>query len=95
MPIEEAIKIIKDGANTHFDARVTNMFLSLPCDKIIDVTLSDGDVILDVESRKILEQHDLFELETIINKEEKTPEEIKLINTFNDFYIRKPRKAED
>jgi hypothetical protein len=48
-----------------------------------------------VESRKILEQHDLFELETIINKEEKTPEEIKLINTFNDFYIRKPRKAED
>ena len=31
----------------------------------------------------------------IINKEEKTPEEIKLINTFNDFYIRKPRKAED
>ncbi len=49
MPIEEAIKIIKDGANTHFDARVTDMFLSLPCDKIIDVTLSDGDVILDVE----------------------------------------------
>lgn len=54
MPIEEAVKIIREGANSHFDAKISDMFLTVSCDKIIDVILSDGNIILDINSRKFL-----------------------------------------
>lgn len=94
MPIEEAVKIIREGANSHFDAKISDMFLTVSCDKIIDVILSDGNIILDINSRKILEQHNLFDLEIMINKDIRTEEEQTFIDTFNGFYISKSRKAE-
>ena len=87
MPIQDAVQIIKDGAGSHFDGRITDLFLTIPCDKIIDVILSDSNTVLDLTSRKILEQHDLFELQSLIEKEEKTEEDKLFINTFNKFYI--------
>ena len=88
MPIQEAVKIIKDGAGSHFDGRITDLFLTIPCDKIIDVILSDSNLILDVTSRKILEQHDLFELQSFIDKEEQNEDEKRIIETFNKFYLK-------
>ncbi len=87
MPIEEAVKIIREGAGTHFDARIVDLFLTIPCDKIIDVILADSEVVLDAFSRKILEQHNLFELEKMINNTERTEDEEIYIKTFNSYYI--------
>ncbi|MCR5262188.1 MAG: GAF domain-containing protein [Candidatus Gastranaerophilales bacterium] len=87
MPIQDAIKIIREGADNHFDRRIVDLFLSVTCDKIIDVILSDSDVVLDLYSRKILEQHNLFELEKLINSPEQSDEDKKYIDTFNTFYI--------
>lgn len=87
MPIQDAIKIIREGANDHFDSRIVDLFLSVSCDKIIDVILSDSTVVLDINSRKILEQHNLFDLEKMINKEDKTDDELLFIKTFNTYYI--------
>ena len=87
MPIEEAVKIIREGAGTHFDARIVDLFLTIPCDKIIDVILADSEVVLDAFSRKILEQHNLFELEKMINNTERTEDEELYIKTFNSYYI--------
>ncbi len=92
MPIQDAIKIIREGAGTHFDERITDLFLSITCDRIIDIILSDSDCALDVNSRKILEQHQLFELEIMINKEVKTAEEQEFIDLFNHYYIHKSVK---
>lgn len=87
MPIQEAIKIIREGADTHFDRRITDLFLSVSCDKIIDVILSDSEAVLDLSSRKILEQHDLFDLEKMINNENQTDDEKHYIEVFNTYYI--------
>lgn len=87
MPIQDAIKIIREGADNHFDSRVVDLFLSVSCDKIIDVILSDSNVVLDITSRQILEQHNMFELEMMINKENKNETENLFIETFNRFYI--------
>lgn len=92
MPIQDAIKIIREGAGTHFDERITDLFLSITCDRIIDIILSDSDCALDANSRKILEQHQLFELEIMINKEIKTSEEQEFIDLFNHYYIHKSVK---
>ncbi|MBQ2644663.1 hypothetical protein IJG14_03715, partial [bacterium] len=87
MPIQDAIKIIREGAGNHFDNRIVDLFLSVNCDKIIDVILSDSNVILDAYSRKILEQHNLYQLESMINKENYNSEEKLFIDLFNNFYI--------
>ena len=87
MNIQDAVKIIREGAGTHFDERITDLFLSITCDRIIDIILSDSDCALDANSRKILESHQLFEIEVMINKEVKTPEEQEFIDLFNHYYI--------
>ncbi len=95
MPIQDAVKIIREGAGTHFDERITELFLSIPCDRIIDIILSDCDTALDVNSRKILEQHQLFDIEVMINKESKTSDEQEFIDLFNHYYIHQSIKDKD
>ena len=95
MPVQEAVKIIREGADTHFDKKITDVFLSISADKIIDVILFENDIILDINSRKILEKHSLSDMETISNKEQKTEEEQETIDTFNRYYIEMTKKAEN
>lgn len=95
MPINEAVKIIREGADTHFDRKITDVFLSVSADKITDVILFENDIILDVNSRKILEKYHLADMETISNKEQKTEAEKEAVDTFNRYYIELAKKAED
>jgi len=95
MPIQDAVQIIKDGADTHFDKRITDVFLSVSSDKIIDVILFDSNSILDLNSRKILEKYNLSDLESISLKDQKSDLENEVINTFNKFYIQQIQGTED
>lgn len=95
MPIQEAVKIIQDGAGTHFDEKITYEFLSLSVDKIIDVILSDCHSILDIASRQKLENYNLYQLSEIINKEDKSEQELQIIDIFNDYYLNQKRKEEN
>ena len=95
MPIQDAVQIIKDGADTHFDKRITDVFLSVSSDKIIDVILFDSNSILDLNSRKILEKYNLSDLESISLKDQKSDLENEVINTFNKFYIQQTQGTED
>lgn len=94
MPIQDAVNIIKEGAGTHFDKKITDVFLAIQADKIIDVILFENDAILDINSRKILEKYTLADMETISNKEQKSQEEQEVINTFNKYYIEMTKKVE-
>lgn len=87
MPIAQAVKIIQDGANNHFDAKITDAFLSLSCDKIIDVILFNNTIVLSANDRKILEEKNLFELMNIFDKPEKSDSELKILNLFNAYYL--------
>lgn len=95
MPIQDAVKIIQEGAGTHFDKKITDVFLSIQADKIIDVILFDNDNILDIKSRQILEKYTLSDLEAINNKEEKSLSEQEAADTFNKFYIQQSQRTED
>ena len=87
MPIHDAVKIIREGAGSHFDKKITDVFLSVSVDKIIDVIIYDSNTILDIKSRKILEKYTLSDLENINNKEQKTINEQEVAETFNRYYM--------
>ena len=87
MPINQAIGIILDGAGNHFDGKITDTFLSLGCDKIIDVILFNSSTVLGAKDRQILESKNLIQLKEIIEKDEKTEEEKSLIDLFNSYYL--------
>ena len=95
MPVQDAVKIIKDGAGNHFDKKITDIFLSIPADKIIDVILFENDAVLDIKSRQILEKYTLSDLEIINGKMQKSPEEQEAADTFNKFYIQTSKGTED
>ncbi|MGN0014116.1 MAG: HD domain-containing phosphohydrolase [Candidatus Gastranaerophilaceae bacterium] len=95
MPIEEAVKIIQEGADEHFDKKISELFLTINCDKIIDVILSEGDITLDANSRKILERYNLYDISNICRKQCTTFDEQLFLDTLNDFYMNSNRKAEN
>jgi HD-GYP domain-containing protein (c-di-GMP phosphodiesterase class II) len=93
MPIQDAIKIIREGADNHFDKDIVNLFLTTTCDKILNIILFDSENVLDSHSQKILEQYNLYELESIVNKLEKTEQEQELTDIFNEYYINRSSKG--
>ena len=87
MPIQDAVKIIREGAGSHFDKKITDVFLSAPVDKILDIIMFENNTILDIKSRKILEKYSLSDMENINNNEQKTREELEAAETFNRYYL--------
>lgn len=83
MEIEQALKIIVDGKNKHFDENVVNAFLHISLYDILKVLASDTDCIVD-EDEKLLKQFNLEDLYAILNsKDDVSP---KLKETFDKYY---------
>lgn len=93
MPIKDALNIIIDGRNKHFDGKITDAFLSLHCDVIVDILISEYKMQLKEKDRKILASYTLKQFAGILNKKNKlnTSEE-KIIKTFSEYYIREESK---
>lgn len=87
MKIEEALKIILDGKNTHFDANLVNTFMNLSVFDIMNVIkenlklTSETDEIL----LKEFNLNDLYDILTNM-KQVKTPHQKKLVEIFNKYY---------
>ena len=90
MPIKDALNIMIDGRNAHFDAKIVDSFLSIPVDIITDILISEyeGATIKD-KDRKLLHSITLSQIAEILKKEKQTEKEVNIINTFNSYYIRK------
>lgn len=89
MPIAKAIGILIEGKNAHFDANIVDAFLNIPCDKIIDIFLTEFNGNLDSEDRKILQQYSMIQLYDMLNVENQTIDEIEFINLFQCYYTNK------
>ena len=89
MPIDEALKIMIDGKNKHFDGKIVEAFLSLPCDIVTEALISEHEKHINSKDRKILSSLNLKQFALILNKEEKSLDKQKFINTFNSYYIRR------
>lgn len=88
MPMKDVLKIISEGKNKHFDGKITDTFLCLPCDSITRVLISDYVSTLSLEDEEKLSKINLGQLFEILNKENKNQNEQNIIDIFNSYYIR-------
>ena len=86
MEIKDAIKILLDGSNTHFDKKITDVFLSLTCDKIINVLTCDFDLEIALSDKLLLEKYKFGDLYAILLKQQREAQEETLIQIFNKYY---------
>ena len=86
MEIQEAIKILLDGENTHFDKKIVDVFLSLTCDKIINVLTCDSNVEISQSDKLLLEKYKFCDLYAILTKQECEIQEETLVQVFNKYY---------
>lgn len=90
MPIVEAIGIIDKGAGAHFDPNIVNYFLSIPCDKMVDVFLTEYNSLLKEEHRQILDSYTMKNLYDMLTYNEELTENQKyFIELFNLYYTNK------
>ena len=86
MEIQDAIKILIEGANTHFDKKIVDVFLSIRCDKIINVLTCDSNIEISQNDRLLLEKYKFSDLYAILLKQECEIQEETLIQVFNKYY---------
>ncbi len=91
MPIDEALKIMTEGKNKHFDGKIVDAFLSLPCDIVTDALISENKIQISSKDRKILSSVNLKQFSAILNKENHNLNEQKIIDIFNSYYIRRSK----
>lgn len=88
MPVEKAIGIIIKDSGTHFDKQMTDAFLSIEADKIINVMITDFKN-LDLNDKVILSKYTLLDLYTLLvehTEREHTSEEERFVSTFLKYY---------
>ena len=86
MEIQDAIKILIEGANTHFDKKIVDVFLSIRCDKIINVLTCDSNIEISQNDRLLLEKYKFSDLYAILLKQECEIQEETLVQVFNKYY---------
>lgn len=89
MPIGNAINILIEGMNAHFDKVVVDAFLNISCAKIIDVFLTEYESDINPEHRSILSQYKMIDLYNLINDDSRGVNENGFINLFESYYINK------
>lgn len=90
MPIAEAVGIIIKSAGSHFDPSIVEKFLSIPCDKMVDVFLTEYNSTLKEEHRQILDSYTMQNLYDMLTCEDELNEGQKyFIELFNLYYTNK------
>lgn len=86
MQVENAIAVLLNDSDKHFDGDIVNIFLSISSDKITDVFLADTEKAVSNSDRAILEQYRFLDLYTISKQTENTPEQLRFVETFTKYY---------
>ena len=89
MKIEDAIKILLEGSNKHFDKNIVDTFLGISADKIIDVFVTESDLNPSDIDRAILSRYklrDIFTLRTQETEIAPQADEAKFIEAFLRYY---------
>ena len=83
MPIEKVIDIIKTGSGNHFDPLVVEKFLSIKLSSIVEVFLTENQLLLKDDDKNTLEKYNLLDLYySIVNNCSN-----KLLQVFNKYYV--------
>ncbi|MBQ9245649.1 GAF domain-containing protein [bacterium] len=93
MPMKEALKIMIDGKNKHFDGKIVDAFLNIKCNLITEVLITEYHLVLKENDKKILSSVTLKEFYEILNKDKPNPDEKNIIDIFGSYYIRNNQTA--
>ncbi len=87
MNIKDALDIMIEGKNKHFDENIVNAFMNISLYDILNVILDKKSIILDSD-KNILREFNLDDLYAILIKEQDklTQKEQKITNTFDKYY---------
>ena len=87
MEIKDALKIMLEGKNTHFDENIVNAFMKISVYNILNVILSGSKNNLNTDEI-LLKEFNLDELYAILIKDREviTEDELRLIETFDKYY---------
>ncbi len=88
MPIKDVFNIMIEGKNKHFDGKIVDAFLSIPCDVITEILIGEFDGFLKKNDKKMLATLSLAQFADILNKKDLSSKEKKIIDVFNSYYIR-------
>ena len=69
MPIKNALDIIKQGENTHFDKKIVDKFFEISLDKITEIFMTEYNCQIEQCDKEVLAKHTLNDLYTILQKD--------------------------
>ncbi len=95
MPLKDVFSIMIKGKNKHFDGKIIDAFLDIPCDIIMDVLISEYGIKLKDADRKQLSMVKLIDFANILQKEKPNKTEQKIIEIFNCYYNRRSENNDD
>lgn len=87
MEISEVLNVLVSGSGTHFDKKIVDVFLSITCDKILDVLLLDSPKEMSQKDRALLSGFRLGDLYCAQNSEENTPQTKAFVEKFQEYYM--------
>ena len=88
MPIVKVMDILKQDSGTHFDGSVVEVFMSLACDKVIQVFLTENHLELKPEHQEFLAQYTMNDLYNTLKLDPDTLDNTQqnFISLFNTYY---------
>ncbi len=87
MPIKNVLGIISDGAGSHFDPEIVDMFLKISLDKISKVLLSESETQISAEDLPLLKSHNLYDIKSYTMSEQIGESEQRVLDIFNRYYL--------
>ena len=87
MPIKNVLGIISDGAGSHFDPEIVDMFLKISLDKISGVLLSESETRISAEDLPLLKSHNLYDIKSYTSSEQTGENEQRVLDIFNRYYL--------
>ena len=87
MPIKNVLGIISDGAGSHFDPEIVDMFLKISLDKISKVLLSESETQISTEDLPLLKSHNLYDIKSYTMSEQIGESEQRVLDIFNRYYL--------
>lgn len=96
MPIINVIDILLKDSGSHFDGKMVDAFLGASCDKIVRVFLTENNLVLEEEHKKILEKYTLLDLHKFLTQDnnKQGEEEKTFIELFQFYYTAKSSESE-
>lgn len=97
MPIVNVIEILLKDSGSHFDKNIVDCFLAASTDKLINVFLTESNLVLEDDHKAILEKYsmiDLYKLSTEKSFDELVGDEKTFIGLFHLYYVAKSGKED-